>query len=234
MLASSADGPSEFAETGSRLQGDAELCRRLRELKYQGPEWEEFVDALTSYGIARLRLLISTGVIFEEDTVFGRTQRYSGLLDQPGEADELIDDVVLAGFAIFVRKGLVGRQWDPAKGASLTTYFMGACKLAFRDVYQARRRRHRRVFEHEHLCDDLSPFLFDHETLNDDDCEELLDQLTDVLGGEVMQMFGMVRDGYLQSEIAEHFGVTAKTVERRIAHARAKVRGFRPKNWREA
>jgi DNA-directed RNA polymerase specialized sigma24 family protein len=231
-LLASPPGDSDDAE--ARLHADAELCRRFREQKYQGPDWEQYVEQLLGYGISRMRLLVVTGIIFEEKIMFGRTSRCSGLLGQPAEIDELINDVVLAGFAIFFRKGLIDGRWSPTGGASLTTYFVGACKLAFKDQYEARHKRHHRVADNEHLCNDLSPFLPERCTMPDDHFEELLDLLTSVIGVEAMEIFKKIRDGYLQKEIAATMpNATEKSVERLIARARAKARPFRPEGWRD-
>jgi RNA polymerase sigma-70 factor (ECF subfamily) len=129
----STDQP-EDDDRQSRLAGDAALCAYLREQKYQGPDWERFVHELLAYGLTQTKIMLCVMGVVPSAT---RT----GTLADRGDLDELVNDIVMSAFRLFVRRGLVGGEWVPGKGTSLTTYFNGACRLVLKEKCRDWRKR---------------------------------------------------------------------------------------------
>lgn len=204
-----------------RRGADLALCLYFREQKYQGPDWDYFVHQLLSYGLTRTRLLLAS-------RAFVRDRRYPMSGCSLDDLEELASDIVLAGFTLFVRKGLVGGEWSPARGASLATYFDGACRLVFRDQYQkwARRRFDSKVELHDRM---------DSMVLSSGggaDGIDLLDQLTELLDEDEVQIFLLISEGYSQSEIGKRFGISEKAVGGRVYRARQKVAPYLQRHGR--
>lgn len=221
ILSQWSGGTGRGDDRGARRRADAVLCSYFRQQKYQGPDWDYFVHELLSYGLTRTRLLLAS-------RAFVRDRRYPMLGCSLDDLEELASDIVLAGFTLFVRKGLVGGEWSPAGGASLATYFDGACRLVFRDQYQkwARRRFDSRVELHDRMDSMLlAPG-------GGEDGIDLLDQLTAVLDEDEVRIFLLISEGYSQSEIGTWFGVSEKAVGGRVYRARQKVAPYLPRHER--
>ncbi|GAA3909049.1 hypothetical protein GCM10023084_71580 [Streptomyces lacrimifluminis] len=78
-----------------------------------------------------------SGEIFRQSRLAGRPIRVRH--DANWSQDDrylLATETVLAGLELFRTYGLVGRRWQEAGGASLTTYYVGACVRSFRPVYE--------------------------------------------------------------------------------------------------
>ncbi|MGM1060224.1 sigma factor-like helix-turn-helix DNA-binding protein [Saccharothrix sp. Mg75] len=216
-------------ESAARARADAELCDLLRRQGFQGPAWDGFVDELMAYGVDRVRMLIATGYVVSDRTAT-RPAYLDALRRRPSDVDELVDDVVLAGFALFVDKGLVGGGWEPGR-ASLTTYFIGACRLVFPSALRTWLRRGAR-HSAEVPVEDVAvvPVPGWHEET--DHVQRVVDRLAEVLSPLEMRLFGLVGEGYDQAEIADITSMTVRAVEGRLRRARAKARDIFPQ-WGE-
>jgi DNA-directed RNA polymerase specialized sigma24 family protein len=124
------------AEPVDRLAGDVELINRLMWAQYEGLEWRLFRAALAQYGVVVLRKWIFSGRIFAEckRKGFGALQRRRR--DDRDDALGIAGETVARAFLFFRDRVLVRGVWDAAKGASVRTYFIGACILHFPNVYQ--------------------------------------------------------------------------------------------------
>lgn len=209
----------------ARRRADVTLCAYFREQKYQGPDWDYFVHQLLSYGLTRTRLMLASRAFVRDRP--GR--RYSMEGCSLDDLEELASDVVLAGFTLFVRKGLVGGEWSPTGGASLATYFDGACRLVFKDQYEkwARRRLDSKVELHDQMDSLLLP------SGRDEDGSGLLDRLTLVLDEDEVLIFLLTSEGYSQSEIGKRFGISEKAIGGRVYRARQKIAPYLPQHGRE-
>jgi hypothetical protein len=132
------------AEHLARLEADQRLMLRLSLARFTGSPWDEVARALVEYGRTVMFAWIATGVVFskchDKGIVIGRFaspwRPIRGL-----DAEELTEDTVAAAIIAF-RDGVLGRgRWDPARGASLATFFVGNCLLQFPNIYRAWRRQ---------------------------------------------------------------------------------------------
>lgn len=123
------------AERLERLAADVALVDRLMWAGYTGPEWERFRAELARYGIVVTTSWIASGRMFVECAKknFRGLRRREGLSD---DALELAGETNAAALSYFRTDVLIPRVWDPTRGASITTFFVGACVLHFPNVYR--------------------------------------------------------------------------------------------------
>ncbi|MFJ9782631.1 sigma factor-like helix-turn-helix DNA-binding protein [Amycolatopsis sp. NPDC101161] len=134
------------AENLLRLKADRARVEQLRAAGFAGPQFDLFQNMLVSYGIPVIRSWISKQLIYGLCANRGRgmtTVASDGareyLASRAGEGDrvELALETVAMALRMFKERALEGGQWSPEKGASLATYFIGACLLAFPNVFRA-------------------------------------------------------------------------------------------------
>jgi DNA-directed RNA polymerase specialized sigma24 family protein len=116
----------------ARLEADKELVLRLALLGFAGREWDAFVRVLAEYGIQVFRSWLRSGKVFTECRHSGPRRRFR----HDDEIDEIIGEVVAEAIVAFRKDVLIRGAWDPSKGASLRTFFIGNCKLRFANVYR--------------------------------------------------------------------------------------------------
>ncbi|GGJ50705.1 hypothetical protein GCM10010121_072050 [Streptomyces brasiliensis] len=58
--------------------------------------------------------------------------------------EALAVDSIAAAAPRFVERSLRGGEWNPDKGAGMSTYFVGGCVMAFGDVFKVWSRKRRR------------------------------------------------------------------------------------------
>lgn len=133
-LASFAD--DEVAARLAVLEADKELVHRLMLRSYAGREWQAFARALAEYGLQVVGAWVKSGKIFAECAKKG-----FGGLDALSRTHEDIHDLtsetVAMALVAFRDRVLVPGVWDPTRGASLKTFFIGQCVLQFPNVYRA-------------------------------------------------------------------------------------------------
>jgi hypothetical protein len=132
------DPGAEFARLAARvdrLTADRELVDRLMWQNYTGPDWEKFRRALAEYGLAVVHPWIITGRIFIEcgRKGFGAIARRRNVTRD--EALSLAGETVAMSLRFFRDEVLIPGRWDMEKGASLNTFFIGACVRHFPNVY---------------------------------------------------------------------------------------------------
>jgi len=125
------------AEHLERLRADVEVVLNLQLSSFDDAAWKPLADALTEYGFAVMRSWIATGQIFKL-AVRGVGQVApppQGWMNQD-EAESIAGEVVTLALAEFKNEVLAKGVWNPGRGASLTTFFVGQCKLQFPNVYR--------------------------------------------------------------------------------------------------
>ncbi|WP_327072082.1 ECF-type sigma factor [Kitasatospora purpeofusca] len=113
--------------------------------------------------------------------------------------------------------------WEPGKGATIRTYFIGQCLFALRDAYRewatGHRRRHRAALDSDTVRSAESDP--EHQAL-------VLDSLQTILEGASIEARAvcnlMLTTGGTQEQIAEQLGTTRKSVERHLSRLRARAR----------
>ncbi|QJY51152.1 hypothetical protein [Pseudonocardia broussonetiae] len=121
-----------------RLAADVDLHLRLALIGFTGPEYHEFQTELTRYGLDVMTGWLRSGKIFAKmhDARLGIAHPREGALDHDAQ-DELAGETVAIALHRFHHDVLLRGKWDPRKGASLTTYFIGQCKIRFANIYRS-------------------------------------------------------------------------------------------------
>ncbi|HEY0987803.1 MAG TPA: sigma factor-like helix-turn-helix DNA-binding protein [Kofleriaceae bacterium] len=202
----------------ARLEADKELALRLGLLGYAGPEWDAFVRVLVEYGIQVFRAWLRTGKVFTECRHTGPRRR----LRDGDEIDEITGEIVAEAIAAFRKDVLIPGTWDPSKGASLRTYFIGNCKLRFANVYRR-------------WVSETSGIPVDDGTIRAELEHQRAVRVPVEVTAELRRLAPRLRDdtierinalgavGYTNAEIAEIDGTTEGAINARLHRAREKM-----------
>lgn len=132
----------EFADTQAaksieRLEADRDLVLQLGLRGYRGRDWEIFAEALAEYGFQVIRAWTCSGFIFrkchERGWSLGEVPESLRLKD---DAAELAGETVALAIRAFRDNVLIPGRWDPTRGASLKTFFVGQCILQFPNAFR--------------------------------------------------------------------------------------------------
>ncbi|MEU8569851.1 hypothetical protein AB0C51_16095 [Streptomyces pathocidini] len=187
-------------------------------------------DELARYGIAVLYSWIVDG------SLQSRIRRLSGhavhlssehLADHDG-LSELVHTTVAVALRQFRRRALAGTGWQPEKGASVRTFFIGRCLLSFPNEYRRWVREQRQwgplppvpLREAEHLAarDPLSrpeELVIDRRTVHA--------LLVEADPRTRRALVGLLY-GYPQAVIAAELGMTIKSIEMLLYRHRRRLR----------
>lgn len=113
------------------LNHDLELLRALEAEGFDGLIWSELSDRLARYGLGVIGALIYSGEIYKRTTDLDRPVNPARPPFSSDEAIAVAIDTVADGIKLFRKKGLEQHDWDPARGARLSTYFVNGCVLCF-------------------------------------------------------------------------------------------------------
>jgi DNA-directed RNA polymerase specialized sigma24 family protein len=118
-----------------RLEGDQNLLLEVALHGFQGRSWERFATRLVRYAMGTLRGWLRNGRIFRECARMGRPvkQRPIG----PADIDDLVAETIGRAILSFRDEVLVKRKWEPGRGASIPTFFVGHCLRQFPNVYRS-------------------------------------------------------------------------------------------------
>lgn len=221
--APSPEDADQVADRSALLAADAALVQALRDVDFTGPRWEAFAASVVRVAIPVMRTWLSTGKIF---ALAARKGRPAAPPDDLGvfanDIDDLVIETVSVGFKLF-QEQIIGGKWTPDKGASLRTYLLNACVLAFPNVYRRYWRTLSSTAAMEVSVDQFENIL---EDVTDSrlgpaehaDLASTLDQLP--MSDSDRKLSFLVALGYSTSEIAREMKLTAKSVERRLARMR--------------
>ena len=203
-------------ESLRRRVEDRRLLEDLAADQFEGPRYDTFANDLAKYGVPVLRGWMHSGHIF-------RLTAYRGFALHPTEEeldaltrdsdlrDELAIMTVAAALPQFRRRALVDGGWDHQGGASLTTYFMGACTYVFPNEFrrwhveqtrwrrQNNRDRQTEDRDEHHVTDPATIALGNIRVLDD------LGRADD----RTQAIVALGLDGYTQAEIVEMLGETS-------------------------
>lgn len=220
------------AERLDRLAGDRELASDLERAGYAGRHYELFANEIAKYGWAVICAWIYKGQIRAEvqQKGFGALSaepRPGAMVDN---AESLADETVVRALTAFRDKVLVPGKWDPNKGASLRTFFVGQCLLQFSNVYRTWCREEISYVEpwEPNPRSEMDDFEEGPSTPLAPDADE-----TAIIRDELRRAFGKITDqraraafylnavhGYTHAEIGVKLGMTGKAVESAMARAR--------------
>lgn len=221
-------GYVELADNIDRMAGDVDLNTALALERYDGPLWEHFSNELAKYGFAVIASWIGRKMIFERC----RSKGFGGLpaIERPFTEDEnfeLTNETVAKALFHFKRDVLMKKKWDYRRGATLRTYFIGQCLIRFPNIYRrwlAGENRNRYVVtDDDGFVDELNG------TSKGPESQALAgvtasNAISTVKNPRVRKVMHLRADDWTHAEIAEHFGITEKAVERMIANERDRLR----------
>lgn len=225
--------PTDAEAAHHQLGEDALLVQALYDDGMAGVRYEMLIDELCRYAMRVLRAALRDGRIFawcgvgSRAPVFPTADERRVLHSSPGDRDELALETIANAIVIF-RDTLQKRQWNPLQGASLHTFFIGACKIAFAKVYRRwSRERGARLEEYgyghdpEVLGEELLSLSASPEALSVD--ADTLRRILRVSSPEARMICQLILSGHSQAEIGEKLGITTRAVEGHMHRLRKRV-----------
>ncbi|MUL69608.1 MULTISPECIES: sigma factor-like helix-turn-helix DNA-binding protein [unclassified Mycolicibacterium] len=228
-----------LAEQVRRHAVDRQLFELVRADGFCGRRWRRLSDDLVRYGWAVLDAWLRTGYIFAKVESIGRPLKHDGseTLELAVDRDlreELCAETVARALSNFRAAAVAGVGWNPDGGASLTTFFVGACVQAFNNEFR-RWSRHERKWGHNRAVDpqellkrgdalaevQRGPHMFPEPArmaADGDHFDRVFAELTDVERAIVQ----LTDDGFSQDEIGEALDMTPRAVEGRLYRLRQK------------
>jgi hypothetical protein len=135
------DAARRAAECLARRARDLEMLNSLALARFEGPAFEVFAGELAAYGYPVVLSWLRRGTIWRHCAERGRplypTDAEREILE--GQFDERLElalETVAEGLKFFRERVLLAGRWSFDGGAALTTYFIGACLLAFPNVFR--------------------------------------------------------------------------------------------------
>lgn len=230
---------SSHTKTARRLQvsidrrlADGHIVTILRQDGFEGPRYDRFVEELVRYGISVLRGWMHSGYIFKlvAQRGFGLSPHELDLEDLATDSDlreELASMTVARALPRFRQQALVDSGWNTEGGASITTYFMGACVYDFPNEF----RRHRAAEARHHRALRREKELYQPRVSTVSLAQEIvgnigvLDELQEIDDPRVQAVVALTLDGYSQEEIRELVDITTiRAVEGLVYRWRTKAK----------
>jgi DNA-directed RNA polymerase specialized sigma24 family protein len=215
-----------------RRLADGRLVAMLEQDGFQGPLYDRFVEELVRYGISVLRGWMHSGYIFElaAQRGFGLNPHELDLEDLATDSDlreELATMTIARALPRFRQQALVDKGWTPEGGASITTYFMGACAYDFPNEF----RRHRTSEARQHRALRREKELYSPPVSRISVAEgvlgnlRVLDELGEITDPRLKAVVALTLDGYSQEEIRELVdAATVRAVEGLMYRWRTKAK----------
>ncbi|MEU2258528.1 sigma-70 family RNA polymerase sigma factor [Nocardia xishanensis] len=220
----------EFDEATERLQrlaGDEQILLTLQLGGFADRDWDPVAQELARYGVAVLTSWIKHRVIYAR--VKYRTTYGLPMLDGWPDMETALDlatDTVVDALNYFRDNVLKAGKWDPTRGASLRTYFIGQCLFRFVNPYRKAYENEIRRRRTEVLVDDDALFAGAHRDVEDtvliqDELNTARAQVNSVIALGAMERQAA---GFSTKEIAKLFGRTEKQIENMLDYQRRKIR----------
>jgi hypothetical protein len=215
---------------------DVATVNDLQVTGFSGPRYEALIRDLYGYAWPVLLSMIRTGKIISIETVIPHgtisADDLQVLHDSAGEREELALASIARAEPRF-KASLKAGHWDPEKGRSLKSYFVGACAQAFWPEYKlwsARRRRLRLAIA---SLDRTCPASVYDELANDPEerhsrheAVKLLLQKASKKSPELEAICLGLRNGMTCVEIADQLGYSVRAVEGRLYQLRKTAWGL--------
>lgn len=128
---------TEEARRMAQLEADVDLVTRLMFGGFTGQDWDRCAERLVGYGLMVITAWVITGRIIDRchHKGYGPLERSSSIRNQDA-ADELAGETVALALVKFRDTVLARGKWDPNRGASLRTFFIGQCLIRFPNIYR--------------------------------------------------------------------------------------------------
>lgn len=215
-------------ERMDRLAGDADLVATLSTFGFAGPDYEWVRDEFIRYGVAVLAGWLKRGTI-RGKCLEKRLRGIPAAVDREFDYDtayELAGESVARALDPFREKVLLPGRWDPRKGASLKTFFVGQCLIQFVEVAKAWERHELPTFEHSRELDPDEHLTGRTRSVEDDviEAHATVAALAGVRRPEARKALVMQSFGYTVPQIAAALGMSVKAVERMLEYAKRNAR----------
>jgi DNA-directed RNA polymerase specialized sigma24 family protein len=217
------DPARQAAESLQRRLGDLELRDQLTGAEFRGPVWERFANELARYGHAVMMAWLWTGEIFVQCQARNCSPGPGPPSWTYDDRMSLANDTVAHAIGKFRDRALIAGKWSVTGGASLKTYFIGACVYAFPNFYRkwcTEQQRHRRLHQ------DGLPLTLMVPTESDDPAALVLDAIRlwsqfDHLPDEKIKTAILLEAmGYTHDEIGELLHKTSGAVKEMLRRQR--------------
>lgn len=221
------DAYRELAERVDRLAADADLVTTLALHGYRGRTWDYFATELAKYGVAVMAGWMRRKIIFARCRERGLGGLYELERDfAEDEVQELAYETVAVALARFRTGVLMTNKWNPTRGASLRTYFMGQCLFQFRNIYRRwwgdQYRNRALLTDDDGVLDQFSPR--SSPAAEPAVAKSAADRaFSTVKDPRVRKAMLWTAAGWTQGEIATQLTVTEKTVERMLSNERKRL-----------
>lgn len=216
---------SDEAKRVAALEADRDLLYLLMWSGYSGDDYEMFAERLARYGVSVITAWCLSGSIFSKCAAKGWTIENQVPISRD-DAQELAYETVAVALHKFRETVLIPRVWDPKRGASIKTFFIGQCLLRFLNEYRRWWRSERRsvaVWADPAVAAGVQS----RDGLPGDELEEyeryseLLARLGD--DAETHELALYKSEGFSDEEIAELCGLSVPSVKSRFYRMRRKV-----------
>lgn len=150
-------GERDRVENARRRLADGALFTELSAAGFEGPVFQVAETEFAAYGIAVLMAWTRTGQIFGKCLAKGRPLSDMEPRWSRDDRLEIAIETTARALKYFVENVLKAGRWDPCRGASLKTYFVGTCLLQFANVFElwvAEQRRWGQLHDDEATLDD--------------------------------------------------------------------------------
>jgi len=213
-----------------RLAGDAELFEGLRMDGFQGEEWDFFANELARYGLAVIGGWLGRGLMTSKCAEKGI--RVASIPASARQDDAIVSalagETVASALDRFREEVLVPGVWDPAKGASLRTFFIGQCMLRFGNVVQRWNNHELTQVGYSNPDDEFDLVQNEHRVLGveDDAIQTVTAQaiLSGASSRRAARALALDACGYTNAEIAADLDTTRDSVSGLLKRERARLR----------
>ncbi|WP_281899894.1 RNA polymerase sigma factor [Phytohabitans aurantiacus] len=204
-------------ESGFRA-GDQQLVEHLAKNNFAGPEYDLVAERLVKTGYRYCLSWLKSGKMHRKCRDAGRpVGEFPEGIDREVFKD-LATDAAVEGAVLFRRVALLENKWQPDGGASLLTYYVGACIQVYPTIYRRWYREHRRQWMTDPY--DVMP---EHVMPNQSEYVELRNLLERGLDEATWVALKMKAEGSSYAEIAEVLGRSVKAVENLLRRGRQRA-----------
>lgn len=198
-----------------RLAGDADLYRAIKSSNFVGEDWEFVAGEMARYGMAVFEAWMASGAITErclEKKVKGVPSLPEVVRRDRHLCEDIVAETVGAALLKFRDEVLRKDIWDPAKGASLRTFFIRQCMWRYGDAF----RKVTSVRAHEVRTDDTELLDTTPVTHVEDDVIRMATAdllLKGATNERAARAFAMHVSGYDNQAIATDLGASINSVK---------------------
>lgn len=209
-----------------RLAGDSDLYQVIKASNFVGDDWEFVAGEMARYGMAVFEAWMASGVITErclEKKVKGVPSLPEDVRRDRHLCEDIVAETVGSALLRFRDDVLKKDIWDPAKGASLRTFFIRQCMWRYGDAF----RRVTSARTYEVRTDDTELLDTTPVTHVEDDVIRMATAdllLKGATSERAARAFAMHVHGYDNATIAADLGASVDSVKSLLKRERQRLR----------